>query len=245
LIDTNYILQSYLVRWVNVKPETTVSWTVQPHKKSINFGIFKHPGHLAGLAPTLPSFNANPLPSPNPDTGEFAKENASAKEAPSTVLEKLTSIGLKQVYWAGKYEADKISQGTYDVSMGEAGNYALVFDNTFSKNISKTATFFLLTYPSKCQSQIQFGAQIHHSSALATPLTSTPSQTSRFSPKLKARAKESTDSLKLASAHHALAAAVPALPEVPILNESSVMVYTGVLQKRRRKRRQGFARRFF
>jgi hypothetical protein len=30
--------KSYLVRWVNVTSGHTISWSVQPHKKSLNFG---------------------------------------------------------------------------------------------------------------------------------------------------------------------------------------------------------------
>ena len=160
------------------------------------------------------------------------------------MVEKLTSLGMKQVLWVGKYEADKIAQGIYEVGL-EAGNYALVFDNTFSKNISKTITLFLLTYPSLCQGQIQFGAQVHHSQAMASAMSSAPSLTSRFSPKLKARTKESTDSLKTISAFHPLSAPVPSVPEAPRLGADSTIIYTGVLQKRRRKKRQGYARRFF
>lgn len=226
-----------------MKADTTISWTVQPHKKSINFGVFKHPGHIPGLAPSLPTTVANPPPTPTSEAGDGTEKSTLVKEVPSTVVEKLTSIGMKQVHWAGKYDADKIAQGAYDVG-GEAGNYALVFDNTFSKNMSKTATVFLLTYPTKFQTQIQFGAQLHHSQAMASVITNNPSHTSRFSPKLKARGKESNDSLKNVPGHLALAPVAP-VPEISTLNEVSAVVSTGVLQKRRRKKGQGYARRFF
>ncbi|KIX06862.1 uncharacterized protein Z518_04838 [Rhinocladiella mackenziei CBS 650.93] len=231
--------RNYLVRWVNVKQEHTISWTIQPHKKSINFGLFKHPGPLSPLHSSSTSL---PPSSPNPSAADEDK-----LDNHSTAIEKLTGIGLKQIRWVGKCEADKVSQGKYDVRRGEAGNYALVFDNTFSKSISKTATVFLFTYPTACQSQIQFGAQLHHSQAMASAMAtaSASSQIFKRSPKLKARDKESVDSLRQASMNHPVPGSTAAAPEGPKAAEEPASIHTGVLQKRRRKKHQGYARRFF
>ncbi|KAK5057754.1 hypothetical protein LTR84_011755 [Exophiala bonariae] len=232
--------RNYLVRWVNVKQEQTISWTVQPHKKSINFGLFKHPGPQSVLHAS--QISLLPPPSPNPAAADEDKS-----EANSTAIEKLTSIGLKQVRWVGKCEADKVSQGIYEVPLGQGGNYALVFDNTFSKNISKTATVFLFTYPTACQSQIQFGAQMHHSQAMASAMAIAAGNAPMFkrSPKLKARDKESVDSLRQASLSHSVPASIAAVSEGARAGEDSASIHTGVLQKRRRKKHQGYARRFF
>lgn len=238
---------------MNVKENHTISWTIQPHKKSVNFGIFKHLGHIAGINPNQPStVSLLPPPSPNPEAFEQLKDLP--RDTASTVCEKLTSIGLKQVYWAGRYEADKMSQGTFDVTIGDGGHFALVFDNTFSKSLSKHVTFFLLTYPSKYPPA--FGAQVHHSKAApAMASVFAPSQMSKSaspraratsSPRLKAVTKDSVDSLKQAFAQHAVSAAIPAVPQTsPAPQPHSAMIYTGVLQKRRRKKHQGYARRFF
>lgn len=201
-------------------------------------GLFKHPGPLSNIhsSPSLPP--ASPVHSAI-DEDKF--------DANSTAIEKLTSIGLKQVRWIGKCEADKVSQGKYEVRLGEGGNYAVVFDNTFSKSISKTATIFLLTYPTACQPQIQFGAQLHHPSSMANAMmiASTTSQLFKRSPKLKAKDKESVDSLRQASISQTAAGGVAPVPEVPKLADDSTSIHTGVLQKRRRKKHQGYARRFF
>ena len=157
-------------------------------------------------------------------------------------MERLTSIGLKRVCWIGRCEADKITQGIHDVPLNEGGNYALVLDNTFSKNWSKTVTFFLLTYPSAHPPQ--FGATLHHSQAAAN--TAPPTTSSKFSPSLRPR-KESTSSVNQSSARRAIPANIPAVP-LGVFNPflpSSLTVHAGVLQKRRRKRHQGYARRFF
>lgn len=228
------------MRWVNVKQEHTISWTVQPHKKSINFGLFKHPGPQSTLHGS--QLSLLPPPSPNPAAADEDKS-----EANSTAIEKLTGIGLKQVRWVGKCEADKVSQGIYDIPLGQGGNYALVFDNTFSKNISKTATVFLFTYPTVCQPQIQFGAQMHHSQAMASAMAIAAGAAPMFkrSPKLKARDKESVDSLRQASISHSIPGSIGGTSEGNKPPEDSASIHTGVLQKRRRKKHQGYARRFF
>ena len=229
------------MRWVNVKQEYTISWTVQPHKKSLNLGLFKHPGPHSNLRGSSTSLNP---PSPTHTQEDDDKEKA---EAPSTAVEKLISIGLKQVKWIGKCEADKVTQGKHEVRLGEAGNYALVFDNTFSKSISKTATIFLLTYPTTCQPQIQFGAQLQHpqSMASAMAIATTTSGLFKRSPKLKPKDKESVDSLRHASISQSTGSTITPVPEVPSLAEDPASIHTGVLQKLRRKKHQGYARRFF
>ena len=179
-------------------------------------------------------------PSPNP---EAIDAPSSARDSTSLIVEKLTSIGLKKVSWLGRCEADKIAEGRHEVPPNEGGHYALVLDNTFSKSFSKTATFFLLTYPST--QPPQFGAQLHHSQAASS--VTQPSQLSKASPALRPAAKESTDSLSQTSTRQAISTFVlpaplgrsnPSLP-------SLVTVHAGILQKRRRKRHQGYARRFF
>ena len=141
-----------------------------------------------------------------------------------------------------------MTQGRHEVRLGEAGNYALVFDNTFSKNISKTATIFLLTYPTSCQTQIQFGAQLQHPQSMASAMSiaNTNSQLFKRSPKLRARDKESVDSLRHASvSQQSAGGSITPVPEVSKLAEDPASIHTGVLQKLRRKKHQGYARRFF
>ena len=229
------------MRWVNARPNHTISYTIQPHKKSIYFGIFKHPGHVAGNTSGQTS-NIALFPPPSPNLAVF-EEDSKTEHAPSTVIDKLRSIGLKQVAWIGRCEPDKVTQGTYEIPHGEAGNYALVFDNTFSKNISKTATFFLLTFPTANASQIQFGAQMHHSQAMAGAMAIASATAPSKSPRLKPWSKPSADSLRKASVS-APAIAEP-LADIALTTMDSASIHTGVLQKRRRKKGQGFAKRFF
>ncbi|GAQ44759.1 oxysterol binding protein [Aspergillus niger] len=212
--------KSYFVRWVSVKPAHTISWSIQPHKKSINFGIFKHPGHSAVLGSNT---NLPATDSPNADSNENlpATAGAAASRPNASVIDKLTGIGLKQIQWIGKCEAERIFRGTYDVPANEGGNYALVFDNTFSKQLSKTVTLALLTYPT------------------ALPPQSVPVPHASSHP-IRSDTAESGKSLAARRRGNSVAQPPPLASDPDSLN-----TYTGLLQKRRRKRHQGWARRFF
>ncbi|KAA8645482.1 oxysterol-binding protein related protein OSH3 [Aspergillus tanneri] len=209
--------KSYFVRWLNVKAGHTISWSIQPHKKSLNFGIFKHPGHSAVLSSSnLPSSDT-----PGTDSTENLSSTTSARSNAS-VIDRLTSFGLKQIRWLGKCEADKIVQGTYDVPTNEGGNYALVFDNTFSKQISKTVTLVLLTYPT------------------ALPPQSLPVPHAAGTPSQGADTPESGKPLTSRQRGNSIAKSLPYAIDCDLGS-----VHTGILHKRRRKRHQGWARRFF
>ncbi|KAL9114386.1 MAG: hypothetical protein Q9187_007468, partial [Circinaria calcarea] len=223
--------RSYLVRWIEVKSEHTISWSIQPHKKSINFGIFKHPG--SGIAPTpkMPSstFEAPPTPHLRPD--DASHEQTSSPSATSMAIEKLTGIGLKLVSWHGVCEANQVTSGLYAVPKSEGCMYALVFDNTFAKQFSKTVTFVLLTYP--IDSAPLSSHHVHHV------------QGSR--PKLGFEHRNSSDSVPpVGSPPHAVSNKGTSSGG-PDRNGSITgsHFYTGILQKRRRKKHQGYARRFF
>lgn len=203
-----------MVRWINVKANHSISWSIQPHKKSLNFGIFKHPGHSAVL---------NSSDSHKADSNENLPATAvsSARGSNSTsVIDKLTAIGLKSIQWIGKCEADKIAQGTYDVPQNEGGNYALVLDNTFSKQLSKTVTLVLFTYPTAVPPQSGLASANH-----------VPGVSSQGTESSESSIRRTTVSSAGKPAHSA--------------DAESRTVHTGVLHKRRRRRHQGWARRYF
>ncbi|KAB2570003.1 Oxysterol-binding protein [Lasiodiplodia theobromae] len=239
--------KSYLVRWINVPAGHSISWSIQPHKKSVNFGIFKHPGTKNGEAPNLPStvaagINDAPQTAAGGETAAGRPRGSSigangiganaSRNDRTLVVEKLQSIGLKPVSWTGKCEADKVSMGRYDVPQGEGGMYGLVFDNTFSKQVSKTATFVLMTHPTNAAPKS--GHHLHFSQAVGGASPSLP----------PGDFGESTDSL----AQEPMVAADPR-PRSRHVAEATTpggsLFYTGVLLKKRRKRNQGYARRFF
>ncbi|KAG4443480.1 hypothetical protein IFR05_001050 [Cadophora sp. M221] len=235
--------KSYIVRWVKVDEGHTISWSVQPHKKSINFGIFKHPGTSnAGTPIITPAADDAPasLPHLDPST-ERQRRSSSARNDASTAQDQLRAKGFIAIQWYGKCEADKVSMGTYAVLPGNGGMYGLVFDNTFSKQISKTATFVLLTYPSNAPPHAT-----HHQQGVPGSMSTTGigGIGKNSSPKLGATASDSVDSLQ----SHLAIGNTGSRGNSVVGRESDNGVPTyhvGVLSKRRRKRGQGYARRFF
>lgn len=162
---------------------------------------------------------------------------AAEKETATNVVDRLQSIGLKCVSWFGKCEADQVSMGTFDVHEGEDGMYGLVFDNTFSKTVSKTATFVLMTHATNAPPKS--GAQLRYSNSQAATSSSTLARSPTLVP-----TTDSSDSLP-----HEVQTHVP-IPVLKVARRSSALslngsFYTGIMHKKRRKKNQGYARRFF
>lgn len=228
---------------MHVKEEHTISWSIQPQKKSINFGIFKHPGIDKAPTPKLPSSTFEPPPTPSLRPGDIQPEASISRNASSNATEKLKNIGLKLVSWYGTCEANRVSTGTYDVPKNEEGMYALVFDNTFSKSFSKVVTFVLLTYPTNSPPQANHhmhhitGAHsgsgppsLHGSKGAASHETSDSSI-----PPINTSTLELAKGLGESRGHRAGESESSTGPNF----------FTGTLLKRRRKKHQGYARRFF
>ena len=237
-------MKSYLVRWVNVKGEHTISWSIRPDKKSINFGIFKHPGSGSAPTPKLPSSTFEPPPTPALRPEDAPQESQSSKNASSAATEKLKSIGLKPISWYGTCEANRVSTGTYDVPPSEGGMYALVFDNTFAKSFAKSATFVLLTYPTNAPPQANH--HMHHIQSSSESTSSLKDTLNTRKAPLKRGSLESVSQLapsttKTRRCSHELWKKSPDESQTSIGSN----FFTGILQKRRRKRHQGWARRFF
>lgn len=156
-------------------------------------------------------------------------------------MEKLQNIGYKVVTWVGKCEADKVSVGRYDVPEGEGGNYGLVFDNTFSKQVSKTATFVLMTFPTNAPPKSGHNLQFSQAVSAAVGVKASPQVTA---------VNDSTESLQqdLHSKSSFLHPQRPRSSHASVANShdsSNLTFYTGTLLKKRRKRGQGYANRFF
>lgn len=185
--------------------------------------------------PVTPGLDGPPRPEPS--------RRASVTE--NNVVEKLQNIGLKSVAWTGRCEADKVAMGRYDVPEGEGGTYGLVFDNTFSKQTSKNVTFVLMTHPTNAPPKS--GHHLHY--ALGATGSGTPSIGMRksSSPSLHP-ATASNESLPQHSHRAVLEDPRPASKGghgVETKGIEGTSFYTGVLWKKRRKKGQGFAKRFF
>ncbi|KAI1421557.1 Oxysterol-binding protein-domain-containing protein [Xylaria sp. FL1777] len=231
--------KSYIVRWVKVEEGHTLSWSIQPDRKSINFGIVKHPG---SGATKFHSAAGDPDSSPEQldgSEGSGARSSRFAKRDASTAREQLASKGFILVKWHGKCEADKVSMGTHDVTASHGGMFGLIFDNTFSKQTSKTATLVILSYPTGAP---PLGA--HYLPNMQAAPTANTSRTSlgKPSPRLGAITGDSAESL-----HSHTAGGFAALQSAGRNDAtgSTSPYHTGTLYKRRRKKGQGHARRFF
>lgn len=230
------------MRWIHVPDGNSISWSVQPHKKSINFGIFKHPGTKNGLAPGLTTTQEvleTPTVPPTP-TGDVPKRGSMSRHDSVAVIEKLQGIGMKAVAWEGNCEADKVTMGRYDVAEGAGGMYGLVFDNTFSKQTGKTVTFVLLIHPTNAPPKS--GHHLHYAQAFTTdsdgsvrPSLPSFAGSSESLPHDPAAQRGVIDDPRPASRGHG----------VEIKGVEGSTFYTGTLQKKRRKRGQGYAKRFF
>lgn len=241
--------KSYLVRWIQVPDHHSIAWSIQPNKKSINFGIFKHPGTKNGLNPNLPAQetveNAGQAPMTPALDGSSAAPRRASVSTSSTVVEKLQGIGLRSVAWTGKCEADKVAMGRYDIPEGEGGTYGLVFDNTFSKQTSKNVTLVLMTHPTNAPPKS--GHHLHYSQAASAGASSGINDS--YSPSMKP-ATDSNESLPHSIGIHRGVLEDPRPRSkrghgVESKGIEGTMFYTGILYKKRRRKGQGFTKRFF
>ena len=239
---SNSFSQSYVVRWINVPDFNSISWSLQPHKKSINFGIFKHPGNKNDL-PTSGSEESQSQPQTPALDGAEDKRGRKVSLSTNSVVEKLEGIGLKSVAWSGRCEADRVSMGVYDVKDGDGGMYGLVFDNTFSITTSKTIHFVLMTHPTNAPPKS--GHHLHYAQAFSAG--GTPG--SKPSPQL-GPVNDSSDSLPQSTVAHRGVLEDPRTigkggRATETKGAEGATFYTGVLNKKRRKKGQGYAKRFF
>lgn len=138
-----------------------------------------------------------------------------------------------------------MSTGKYDVPKGEGGMYALVFDNTFAKQFSKSVTFVPLTYPTN--SPPQANHHMHHiqGSSASSVSSFRDNQNQRVVP-ARHESSESVVPINRSNIDLPKDSNDPrAQRSGESENSAGSNFYTGVLHKRRRKRHQGYARRFF
>ncbi|TGZ83669.1 hypothetical protein EX30DRAFT_353664 [Ascodesmis nigricans] len=208
---------SYLIRWVECAIGNTIHWSVKPHKKSLNFGLFRHPGQNSNRPSTAQSTDST-----TSTIKDIKTRPTLSTQKSDDARERLSAAGLIAVLWHGRCDPDKVTTGTWQVT-GQGGMFALVFDNTFSRQISKTATFVLMTYPSDAPPPATHA--LHH--ADSSPGLKSPDSSNKASPSADAMSVRSGD------------------PGQQPRGEETAGFRTGVLKKRKRKRHQGYARRFF
>ena len=127
----------------------------------------------------------------------------------------------------------------------EGAMYALVFDNTFAKSFAKSATFVLLTYPTG--SPPQSNHHIHHIQGGSSESVANPKDASNGR-KVPIRRECSDPAVQTGWSNSATQRAADEFRNRRQgENESrpGSNFFTGILHKKRRKKNQGWARRFF
>ena len=127
----------------------------------------------------------------------------------------------------------------------EGAMYALVFDNTFAKSFAKSATFVLLTYPTGSPPQLN-----HHMHHIQGSSTESMAAFKDPSNARKVSLKRETSDPAVKTGRRSLVTQRSSddcrdQRQGESENNSGSNFFTGVLQKKRRKKNQGWARRFF
>lgn len=127
----------------------------------------------------------------------------------------------------------------------EGAMYALVFDNTFAKSFAKSATFVLLTYPTGSPPQLNH--HMHHIQGSSTESMAAVKDTSNAR-KVSCKRESSDPAVKTGRGNLVTQRSSDDSRDQrqgESESNSGSNFFTGVLQKKRRKKNQGWARRFF
>lgn len=130
---------------------------------------------------------------------------------------------MELVDWHGKCNADEIFRGAYEITVGKGGTYALVFDNTFSKSNSKTVHFSQRVVP----------VAAHSASQSTRDLTDSANQSTALLPAQEATTAAPTTNKDITSSK-----------DLPCCISDGRHL-SGVMLKKKRKKLQGFTRRYF
>lgn len=157
--------KDYLVKWVTAPDNCVIDWQARPLKKSINLAIYMRrgtddfPNSASTTDPGTPGGGADDETDTTADTGVLRKRSESmasvnqisdsnmfkTKSRSSTLSSLVSSSNLVLVKDYNKLISNELVHGKFDVEKG--GTYAFVFDNSFSKTISKKVLFSSKTLP--------------------------------------------------------------------------------------------------
>ena len=182
--------KDFLIKWVDVPDKSIIDWQVKPLKKSVNFAIYKRQenGDLenieewnnssgtvdsfasASQTPSTTGLSQQPPPNPQsvphqqstnsfqglaaPSAPSYGNRNRSnsvtsvnkvtepffkTKSRSSTLSNNINSGELRLIKNYNKLLSDELVHGKLDVS--KSGVYAFIFDNSFSKTTGKKILF--------------------------------------------------------------------------------------------------------
>ena len=144
--------------------------------------------------------------------------------------------------WHGRCEPGSLTQGVYEVPIGEGGDYVLVFDNTYSRTVAKTVSFSLMTYSTSMPPPMTHTVQGHRHASNA----------SMHKPQSMPAVRPDVPQLSInpgaGKALNHIGTPVQSsntTKRLVIEVDASLNLHTGYLKKRRRKKGQGWGRRYF
>ncbi|KAL6452016.1 OSH3 Oxysterol-binding protein 3 [Candida maltosa Xu316] len=140
--------KDFLIKWINVPDNSVIDWEAKPLKKSINFAFYKKnddsPNQSQLSLDTPPPITAPPpqrsRSASTASVNQFTKSNNvyKAKSRAST-LSLIGESDLTLIKNYNKLVANELIHGKFEIDKG--GMFAFVFDNSFSKTISKSVEF--------------------------------------------------------------------------------------------------------
>ncbi|WBW71204.1 sterol transfer protein Osh3 [Schizosaccharomyces osmophilus] len=131
--------KSLLIQWLNVKPNSLLSWQIHVKRKSIKYDIY---------------YKRTKGSSEDDYKSPAVLDARQQQQTQVTEVQKLNAIGLELFYQGERCMAEKPNDGS--VSIEKGGLYAFVFDNTFSKTTPKIISFLLSvqSFPGSVQHNI-------------------------------------------------------------------------------------------
>ncbi|WEJ97208.1 Oxysterol-binding protein 3 [Yamadazyma tenuis] len=233
--------KDFLIKWVNVPENSLVDWQIKPLKRSINFSIYRKRDvnesetsflgdekyrELNNSSSTVNSTTSTPnsrirsssVTSVNKITEPFYK----TKSRSSTLSSNISNGDLVLVKNYNKLISDELVRGKLNVS--RPGIYAFIFDNTFSKSTGK---------------KILFSTKLLANSSV--------SAFSNESDKSKINRMDYTSPITPPShvSDEELSSEMIDTSKSSILRPKNGELLQGVLLKKRRKKLQGFVKRYF
>lgn len=151
--------KDFLIKWVNLPENSIIDWQVKPLKKSINFSIYRKndildetsspDDSLSQRNNSSSTVNSSGASTPQPSSRLRSKSLTSVnrhtepifktKSRSSTLNTNINSGDLMLIKDYHKLISDELVHGKLDVST--PGVYAFIFDNSFSKTIGKKILF--------------------------------------------------------------------------------------------------------
>ncbi|KAK9383069.1 Oxysterol-binding protein-domain-containing protein [Kockiozyma suomiensis] len=251
--------KAFVIKWISVPDSGSIRWQIRPNKKSINFGIFRRPPGASDSVISLSISDDNSSAGRTRSssnvtvrsTGPFASNTVQDTASTGTLDERLRNSGLTPVYWHGKCHANNILKGSYQVPKHAGGMFAFVFDNTFSKTLSKTVQFAHsvasaesayiegMTATTTMAAPRRRRSNVHHNSVRGHRASVVP-PTPPIPPTLVHT--QSDDQISHSNiSQTASSTSLTLIPQTGVDDR----FHSGVLLKKRRKKLQGYAKRYF